>query len=257
MHRFVSVRASKKNAFALLKENHLWYPIFLLFFLTLFAFVGVAYLLEALIACLPIPGGSHASTLVSYVLLLFLGMFLVFPIWHGVRMLLIRLLFCGRLEFEYLFFFLRNKKHYWFSVRFSFRFLLRMHLYLVTLTLLSRLGRAVGDYLISAEREAFALLILLLCGFFALLLSLFFLRWQADTLLMDIALYSSATLSYHSLYKLSAVRMKNGRRALRKLNRSFIPHFLLSVLLLGLPLVFIIPYYITARACLAYQLIND
>lgn len=257
MYRFSSVRVCKKNAIAVLKENRLWYPIFLLFALAFLSLVGIACLLEAFLPQLGISDNPDTVLLVSYASLLFTGLFLIFPLWQGVRMLIIQSLLCGRLDFEYLLFFLRSKKRYLFSVHRAFRSLLRIHLYLVVFVLLSRLGVTVGRELLGADREACALLVFLFTAFVICLWTFFLLQRQADAFLIDVALLSAPTLSYGSLYKISAVRMKQGRRVLRRLNFSFLPHFIFSVLLLGVPCIFVIPYYITARACLSYRLITD
>jgi hypothetical protein len=50
--------------------------------------------------------------------------------------------------------------------------------------------------------------------------------------------------------------MKTGRAVLARLRRSFLPLWALSFLLLGIPLFFVFPYYLTARARLAIHLIN-
>lgn len=257
MYRFASVRVCKKNAIAILKENRLWYPIFLLFALAFLSLVGIACLLEAFLPQLGISDNPGTVLLVSYASLLLCGIFLIFPLWQGVRMLVTQSLLCGRLDVEYLLFFLRSRKHYFFSLRRAFRSLVRIHLYLAVFVLLSRLGVVVGRELMWADREACALLVFLFSAFIICLWTVFLFRRQADTFLMDVALLSAPALSYGSLYKLSAVRMKQGRRALCRLNFSFLPHFILSVLLLGVPYIFVIPYYITARACLAYRLITD
>ena len=132
--------------------------------------------------------------------------------------------------------------------------MLRGLLYCGLLFTLSHLGTHVGRYLIEADREAVALLILSLSIFFVLLLSFIFFLWRSDSFLMDATLLAAPNLSYHQLHALSSLRMKRGRQILWRMNVSFVPLFLLSFLMAGLPLVVVVPYYVVTRSCLAYRL---
>ena len=252
----ISVRACKENAVTVLKDSRLGGPLLLFMFLLVFAFLGTLYLLQAVAEQLLLyfPTAFLLSPIMVGTGGLFVLIFLLHPLWHGVKMLLLHTLCFGKPAAEDVFFFFRSKKRYCYVLRYTVRFLLRALLYCGLLFTLSHLGYGVGRYLIGAEREAVALLILALSLIFVFLLSFFFFLWRADSFLMDATLLTATKLSYRQLHAISAMRMKRGRRLVWRMNLSFLPLFVLSIFMAGLPLFFVIPYYVVSRSCLAYRL---
>ncbi len=261
MHTEISVRACKKDAIRLLESRGLCLPIFLFFVLLFCAFFGIFYGAAALSYGIIEPFASDFVTrspvIFSMGTALFLFFFLLAPFWRGLQNIVFHGLFCGRFELGSLFYYFSHKKRYFFAVRHSIRSFARLVLCIALLFTVSALGNTVGSYLLEAGQNAIALLVFFLSAVFLCLVIFFFSLWRADAFLVNVAFLSAPLLSYRQLHLLSARKMKHSRRTLRRLNLSFCPLWLLSLLLLGFPLLFTVPYYITARAQLAFYLIND
>lgn len=257
----VCTRICRKKALRDLAKLKLSQRLFFLVFLLGFSFLGIAYGAWSVTSAVFLRLFSHPLTIKTVVvalsLTLLLEVFLLSPLWRGVQALLLHRFLFGQTDFGLLFYFYSHRSRYAFSVRRSIRGLLRLALLLLLLSVGARLGVVVGDWLLISKQPAVALLVgLLSLGFILLLLFVFFL-WNADSFLMDAAFLSSPLLSYRQLHAISARKMKKGRGALRRLNLSFLPLWTVSVLLLGIPLVFVLPYYIVARSHLAVFLIHN
>lgn len=128
---------------------------------------------------------------------------------------------------------------------------------------------ATALYAAKTVRGAFAPLILALCFWFLLFLPVFFLYAAKDRFLLNAlktaneASASSAisdSTERRSHFALAAVSRKKVRLYRGKvtgLTLRFVPLFFLSVLLIGFPLFYTIPYFITARAVLRSRILNE
>ncbi len=261
MDTTVFARICRKKALQDLARLKLLWRLFFLFFLLAFSFLGIAYGAWSLVYAVFLRLFSSAlpteTFIVSAAITLLGGLFLLSPLWRGVQALLLHRFLYGETDFSLLFYFFSHRGRYAFSLRRSFRGFLRLSLFLLLLDAGARLGSVVGNWLLLSRQPTVALLVgLLSLGFVVLLLFVFSL-WNADSFLMDAAFLTAPLLSYRQLHALSARKMKRGRGALRRLNLSFLPLWIVSVLLLGIPLVFVVPYYITSRSHLAAFLIRN
>ena len=252
-HKFL-LRSCKKNALDILAKNRLWFTLFCFFFLVVFAFLGASYLLYALFkVCFPFREAGIYAAVGS----LLLGAFVFAPFWRSLQMFLLHKLIYGRMEIGLLFYCYSSKRRYMIAVRRCLGGLCLLAVACFLLTAVAILGLRVGQYLLQAEREAVALFILSLTAFFLLIIIFGFFSFRDDFFLLDAAVLSAPILSYRRC-RLTATRaMRHKKAILRQLRRSFFPLFLLSFLLLGLPLIVVFPYYLGARSCLAAELIQS
>ncbi|MBE6655420.1 MAG: hypothetical protein E7609_00920 [Ruminococcaceae bacterium] len=109
----------------------------------------------------------------------------------------------------------------------------------------------------NAGRSAATLVILAFTAFFLLLVLFLFFSSRDDAFLWDAAFLSAPLLSLRQSYLISVRRMRSARAALRRLRYSFLPLWLLSILLLGIPLIVVFPYYLGTKTHLAAMLIKD
>ena len=254
-------RISRKKALKDLAAFNISWRLFFLIFLLSLSVLGIAYAAEGAATAIIsrfFPTLSQGMTYaVPLCVTLLCIWFLLAPLWRGVCALLLHRFLFGETDFGLVFYFFSHRKRYAFSLRKSLRAFVRLTLLFLLTAVGAGLGTAVGNWLLLSGQPAVALLVGMLSLAFIILLCLVFSMWGADSFLMDAAFLSSPLLSYRQLQALSARKMKRGRRALYRLNFSFLPLWILSVVLLGVPLVFFIPYYITARSRLAAVLIRN
>jgi len=172
-------------------------------------------------------------------------------------MLFLHEILFGRSESSLLFYCYSHKRRYLFAVRRSMRNLCSCFLCIFALSLLSLLGQSVGKHLLNAGRSAATLVILAFTAFFLLLVLFLFFSSRDDAFLWDAAFLSAPLLSLRQSYLISVRRMRSARAALRRLRYSFLPLWLLSILLLGIPLIVVFPYYLGTKTHLAAMLIKD
>ena len=253
MHPAVSIRLCKKRTVRHMARLHLYLPLFLSCVFLLFAFLGISF---AVYAFVPVTLSFAPRTGISFLLSLTISLLLLSPLWCGVRTLLLHDLLYRKRGLSLLFSFFTHPKRYIFSVKQSFYSLIRLCFTLGALILVLATFRRVLAYCIACERYALAILLAVLCLSFAFLILRVFRYCCRDNFLLDAVFLSAPLLSYRQVYTLSARRMKSGAHLLRRLNFSFLPLWGLSLLLLGLPLVLVIPYYLGARATLAASLLR-
>lgn len=253
MQKVAFIRRIKEEAVRALSALRLSLPVAVFLTLLFFAALGTFFATDALASVLL---RGRVALVLSLLLSLVVLCSLFFPLWYGLKELLICALMCGRTEFERIFSCFRDKTRYLRALWRGAASLLRLSLALFLIYALTALGDAVGGYLVAAGRSALALTVLLVSLLLAVFSSYAVFRWQTDGFLIDALLASSATLTLAQTRAVSVSRMKTGRAALARLRRSFLPLWALSFLLLGIPLFFVFPYYLTARARLAIHLIN-
>ena len=245
MNQEISARMCKRCGKRAVSSYGLRLPIFLSFIITVFSFLGMAYLFYEL--CLLLCGAKWASALSIGVSLLG-AVFLLAPLWRGLNAYPLFVTSLGRRDIGLLFFFFSHKHRYFYAVRRALLGMLRLALFFGLLYAICALGRSVSADLLQIGRNSVALLVSLLSIFFTLLLIIAFDRWMKDLFLLDHIFLSSPLLTYRQAKRLSARRMRYGSGALWRLNLSFLPLWGISLLLFCVPLVIFVPYYITARA---------
>lgn len=255
MYVRTAVRHAKKAAQTTLVREGLVLPVaFFLLLLTL-ALVGTLSLFGGVLAWL----GADLSLPCKgslYFLSWGLTLCLLFPFWLGIKQVIYSALFHGRTDFSLVFSFFTGKRRYLYAIGRALRVLGRLSLAFGLLYGIATLGNAVSADLVASHRPALALLVLVISIFFCILTVVTFSHWRSDGFLTDAILFQSTALTHRQANALSVSRMKTGRPLVRRLWLSFLPFWLLSLLLLGIPLFFVIPYYLSARAHLAHALIN-
>lgn len=254
MHAKHLMRSCKKGAMEVLSKNGRWFPVFLITLLLLLAFLGVSYLTFAIFHLFLL----HAKAQIcasSFVLSFWV--FLLAPLWRGLKMIYLHALLFGRTEMSLLFYCYSHSRRYFFAVRRSIRNIGGAMLCFLALSLLSALGQGVAQHLLDAGRQAASLLILLLTAAFFFIVLFCFFSFYNDAFLWDAVFLSAPLLSYSQSRTVAVRRMRSEKAAVRRLRCSFLPLWVLSFLLFGLPLVFVLPYYMAVKAHLAVSLIQD
>lgn len=247
------LRASKKKALEILAKNRLWLLLFLVSFVILLAFLGISYFGYALFNVF---WAKREATLCATLLSFLIGFFVLSPLWRGLQMLLLHGLIFGRTETSLLFYCYSHGKRYLRALRRCLGSIVFLVLCFFLLFAVSISGLRVGRYLLQAEREAGALFILTLTLLFLVLIVFFFEALRDDAFLLDAVMLSAPLLSYRQCRVASARAVAHKKEVVRRFRRSFVPLWLLSFLLLGLPLVVVLPYYMGTKACLAFELIQ-
>lgn len=253
MNHEISVQMCKKNARVALYVYRLRLPLFLLFSVLIFAFLGIAYFVRELCFLLFL---LPWATVGSIAITLLLAIFLLSPLWRGLLVYPVYAQMCGKCDLRMLFFFFSHKQRYFYAVRRGLGCVFRAILFFSVFYAIAVLGGLVGRDMMALNRNAVALLVFLLSVTFLVLLIFAFSRWRTDLFLLDHIFLSAPLLTTRQAKTLSARKMRGGGTALRRLNRAFLPFWVLSVLGLGIPLVFFVPYYIAVRGQLAMYMMK-
>ena len=253
MNQRNSICLCKKDAKKALASYRMRFPLLLLFALSAFAFLGITYVASDICCWL---FGAFTANMLGPVISILGAVFFLAPLWRGLNAFPIYSMLSEEADIRMLFFFFSHKRRYCYAIRRTVRGIFRIVFFFALLIAVASLGRSVAEDLLKAGESAVALLVLLLSVFFSVLLVVAFARWRQDLFLLDYIFLSSPLLTYRQARTLSARRMRCGCRDLRQLNASFLPLWLLSVLGLGIPLVFVIPYYIVARGRLSVLLMK-
>ena len=193
--------------------------------------------------------------LFAAVALLFGGL-LFAPFSEGCAAFFYCLVRYGRRNFaEFFAFFLVGKRFRYALARYLCR-LSRTLFFLAVFFSIAILGNGVGGYL--AETGALARGALVLGGTlcFLLLLLVLYVRFSYRTYLMGAARFSVPALSFRSVGTVSSVGMRHRYGKVLCLDLSFLPLFIFSFLLLGIPLIFVIPHYLAAKAEMCFGLLS-
>lgn len=252
-------RVAKEKARAILRKERLSFPLFLLCLLVFLSIVGGTLLLWRGIFFFVMLGVTNitSAALVAFVLFC-LGLCLLFaPLWKGIKATLFQQLVLGRMDYKTVFLYFSHPKRYFFAVRHALAKLLQILGFLAVFGLVARLGKAVAQTLFSVERVAAACFVLCVSILLLFLLLLFYFVLRSNSFLVGAAHLCAPLLSDRQLRALSKSKMQGGRRALFRLELSFLPLFLLSAPLLFFPLVFLFPYYLMSRVCLSYHLLSN
>lgn len=254
-----TIRYCKKRAIRLIRRFHLLFPLVQILLLLTFACVGVAFCSDVFFTALVrMSDGSPALALFwSYAVTLTFFTLFVAPIGHGVKVSVFRCLSSGRLDLAPVFCCFVDRHRYlrvlWHTVKRLFCF----HIVFAFILFLSALSFSVGEYLLLVEREASAVLVFAVTLFVIFCVCLAYLLMHTDAFLWEIVTASAHRLSYREAGRLARSRMHSGYGAFFSLSLSFLPLWGLSVLLFGIPLIWVVPYYVVARVCLAAQLLKS
>ena len=253
MHPLVLIRLCKKRSIRHMARLRLYLPLFLSCVFILLAFLGTSFIFWSLVSFVD----SYALRLVlSMGGVCLLSLLLLAPFLCGVRALLLHDLLFGERGLSLLFYFFTHKKRYFYALKRGFYALLRTVLCGGALLGVLVVGNRVIMRLLDIERYAGAMLFALMCLLLLFLIFRAAARWRRDSFLLDAAFLSAPLLSYRQLRALSVRRMQGRAYLLRRFRLSFLPLWILSFLLLGIPLILILPYYLGARATLAASLLR-
>ena len=254
-----STRYCKKRAIELICRFRLWAPLTVILGLLLVSCFGVAYLADSLFSALVrmSDGDSAVAFLWAYAVTLCFFALLVSPILYGVKVSLLRCLSSGRLDLTPVFSCFIDRHRYFWVLWHTVRHLACFHLCFFLILLLSALSASVGEYLVLAEREASATVVYIVTLLAMLLVCISYLLSRAEAFLWETVSVYGPRRSYREARRLARLRIESGHRAFFSLGVSFVPLWILSVLLLGIPLIWVVPYYTVARACLASHLIKS
>lgn len=254
--RFPSVIACHKKAREALRgKSGVRLLSVALLFLCFFAFCGIAAAGLAVMHAFFPQGGSAFYLLVACVTLLLVGI-LWAPVWEGLLSLFCRLVRHGHVGAAELLSFCVDKKRYRYSFLRYLGRLLRATLFWGAAISVARLGYAVAAYLAEAGAVARAALVLGGTVCFLALLLLLALRFSYRTYLMEAARFAVPTLSFRSVGVISAGAMRHKYGRVLLLDVSFLPMFIFSFLLLGIPLFYVFPHYVAARTEMAFAILS-
>ncbi len=258
MKENVSVFYMHKRARSRLRGAGVAFTVFIVSLLSFFAFLGEAAVFESVFSALV------RHTPLSYAVGYFLAasctvVFCIFgisPLWRGIYAFVLGYLMHSRVDFGAVFSYYTAKRRYLYAVRATISSFLRLFFFLGAILCVLRVGRMLSLDLLLIREDARAMMVLALTFLFvaALLSSLWVL--SARAYLMDAAFLSAPLLSYKQIKAISRCATK-GRLGLIAAHRALLfPYFLLSVLCLGVPFLFVIPYALTAKGVLSLTLLR-
>lgn len=254
----ISVFSAHKKARASLKGTHMAAALFSLEVVSFFAFLGVSAFFEGIFASLvkntPMKTGiGYLFALLSSLLFLF---FLIAPLWRGMHALSLEHLLHGKIKYSVLFCFFSSKRRYFYAVRASFAAFLRLFVLLSSLFFTLCVGRRLANDLFQLGDKVRATMILSLTCVFCILLLLVYFFISLQRYLMDAVAISAPLLRYSQIKAVSKCAMRGRTDVVLRHRLCFLPYTLLSLILLGIPLVFVLPYRLVARDALALKLLE-
>lgn len=252
-------RLSKEHSRLLLKKERLCLPLFLLCLLLAWALAGGAILVWRIAFFFVKIGVCDitCATIVSGISFFLVGCFVFAPLWKGIKSAIFQCLTTGRMDYCALFLYYSGFKRYFFAVRRALYRLLRFFALLFLLGAVAMLGVSVSNVLSSVQREAAACFVICVTMLVLLLLLVIHYFWRTNLFLVSAASLCAPLLRDRQLCAVSLCKMRIGRRELFRLELSFFPLFMMSAILLFVPLIFVLPYYVASRVCLSYHLLSD
>lgn len=257
MQKQTLCRLSKDSAKDILQQERACLPVFVFILMLALSLTGGAFLLWQ-IAIFFVKIGTinikNAGFLAAALFCLTLS-FLFAPIWEGMKSLFFQRLSLGRMDYKTFFLYFNHPKRYFYAVRRALFHLLQLVLTLGSFSAIAFLGTSVARNLVSIDREVAACIVLCVTVLLLVFLVFFYVFLRTNAFLMSAAFLCAPLLKDRQLRTVSHHKMKSGRHSLFRLDLSFFLIFLLSSLLLFLPLLFVIPYYVVSRVCLSYHLL--
>ena len=223
--------------------------------LCVFAFLGM---FSVCAVCLRLLGFPNRPT--AYLVLALTGVVLpclfLAPLWEGVYAFFYRLSRTRTPKLSEFFSFYSGAKRYRYALwRFVCRQTRRLF-FLFAFLSVAWLGKTVAEYLVYTGDMMRAAWVSGGTLFFLFLLLVMGIRFAYRPYLMGAALFSVPSFSHRSAGAVSAVGMRHRYGKVILLDLSFLPLFLFGILLLGIPLVFLIPRYFAARAEMCFALLS-
>lgn len=250
-----SVLACHRTAKALLRgRKGVCFSVFALLVLCALAFLGVLFVCA--VALCAFYRFDQPTLYLGIALAGLLPLWLIFaPLWEGLLAFFYRLSRGGVPRLADVFsFFCDGKRYRYALLRFVCR-LARVLFFLATFFLVAVLGQGVAAYLVSKGDLNRASLVVGGTLFFLFLLLVMGVRFAYRPYLMGAAFFSVPSLSHRSVGAVSATAMRHRYGKVILLDASFFPLFVFSFLLLGIPLIFLIPRFLAARAEMCFSLL--
>jgi len=255
----ISLRKTRKTARAYLRASKIAPMIALAWFISVFSVCGVAALMRAFFFAPTdyIPAYSETFAYVlACVATLLLILFLIYPFYCGMDMLVMGYVLHKKIEWGSLFSFYTAANRYRYALRIGAERLLRFFFCGVTLWVVMRLGRSVASSLLASgdlSRAAFVL-----CGTFLFIGITLWAFWSlsATDFLMSASIASAPSLSYRQIKVLAKRAGRCWRRKVFWHQAMLLPLFIASVLLFGIPLIFVIPYAKMSKCVLSRALLQ-
>jgi hypothetical protein len=256
----ISVYAARKTARRHLRESGLCAKLAALYFLCFFSVCGISLFMYRLYSVLisyikTVPpmlgyGLACAASILCIVLV-------VSPFYRGIEHLAMGYVLFGRLHYGAVLAFYTQSVRYRYAVCKGLSRIGRFALYVAVSFAAMRLGRRVAEHLIGEGDTVRGALVLGGTLLFMLLALVIFWFFAASRFLMGAATASAPLLSYRQILALSAVKMRVYRKKVFLYQISFIPLLILSIALLGLPLVFVLPYMRMTKCVLGAEILRQ
>ncbi len=252
----ISLHACRKKARTALRRSGMAPVIAALTFLCFFTVLGLCALFDYCFSAI-----SAIPEALAYVLAVFCSVtcsaLLIAPLRIGLDAFTLEFLRHGRVDHALLLSFYTEGGRYREAVRSMLARFLRIAAFALLLWAELLLGVAVTRVLLEGGDAVRATLVLGTAVLFFLLMCLFFAYSSASCFLTDAVLATSPLLTYRQAKALSALMMRHYRAKAIGHTLAFLPLFLLSLLLLGIPLMFLIPYIRASRCCMAALLLKS
>ena len=254
----VSVFFMHKRARIALKGTGIAFTVSVVSFLCFFAFLGVASFFESIFMALVehTPMSYIVGYLLSFGTTVCVLIFLISPLWRGIHAFVLGYLLNSRIERGAIFSFYTAKKRYLYAVRVAASSLLRIALFLTSLFFVLRIGRLLSLDLLRVGECARAVLVLSITVLFSLLLLVVFCLFSVRDYLLDAAFVSAPLLSYKQVRAISKYAVRGHISAVFKHWALLFSWFLVSLLCLGAPLLFVLPYAFMSKSVLSLTLLR-
>jgi len=251
----VSLFRCRKRARAVLRRSGIAPVIAALTFLSFFAFLGLCALCERLMLAVPSLPRS-VSYVISVAASVLIGVLLLAPLSLGIDAFVLEHLRHGKADYSILLSFYTARKRYRAATARMLSRFLRFFGFTLLLWAVLALGGAVASSLYLGGDAVRATLVLCVTVLFFALTLLFWILSAARLFLTDAVLASSPLLTHRQAKALSALLTRAYRAKIVCHALSFLPLFLLSFLLLGIPLMCVIPYERVSRNEMALRLLK-
>ena len=244
-----------KNARQMLKRTGIAFLLLVVSLLSFFALLGLCLTFRHLFSALPM---SAAAAYAMAILCSAFGVFmLIIPLSFGVDAMLLEYLKSGRMDVSIVFSFFTCGSRFCSAVTYALASFLRLAVFGITLWAMLYFGSRVARALLSAADAVRGAMVLFTTILFALLLLIFYAFSSADRFLLRAVMVNSPLLTYRQSSVISRFRMRYSRNVAFRFYAYYCFLFLMSLLLFGLPLVFIIPYMRASRCQLAAELLKS
>lgn len=254
----LSVLSVHKKARMALKGKGMAFALSCFCLIFFFAILGIAALFEGIFFTLssytPLQNGIAYALATAFSLLV--SIFLLSPLVRGLHALTLGHLLHGRVEYGALFSFYTAKKRYFYAVRVAFSSLVRITVFALLFIVILRLGRTLADELIVSGDAPRAVLLLSLTVLFSVLSLLMLWVFSSAHFAMDAVFLSTPLLSYRQVKAVAKYALRGCLGTILKHQIIFAFYLFTSLLCLGIPLFFVLPYRFMAKDLLGIELLR-